>query len=232
MELALRYSRLSRRICALFMDSLVLSLSLILLSFIASNIESQTLQVVFVATVLLSLEPLFITFTGSSLGQHLYGLRVRRTNEDKKLGVLRSYVRFFTKMPLGLLSLVAVQTTRKHQAIHDIVSDSIVIFKQQKQVMPYEVLSERDQQTDLYQYPPVARRILVMLGYWIVLAGIVGALSFVGLSESCIEYNRCSKSESGVNFILSIMLWVGIFVIASRVWQGHFYGARRTRRNL
>jgi len=233
MTSAPRYSRLSRRISAFLLDSLILGLCFFFIVFLISviGIEKPIIQSSFAAIILLSIEPVLVALTGSSIGHHISGLRVRRANEDKKIGLFRSYFRFLVKLPLGVLSLVSVLTTRRHQAIHDLVSDSIVILKDRQQVMPYEVLSERDPQSEIYEYPSKFRRVLVMSGYFALLVLLIGVLSIVGFSDLCIDQGRCSRVEGVFDLTLSVSLWVGIFVIAGMGWQGRLYGARRRVRN-
>lgn len=224
------YTRFSRRIRALMVDGLFLSIAffIVMLSVTALKLESSLLESFLIFFIVVSIEPVFITFTGSSLGHHLVGLRVRRVSRDTRLNLFMSYLRFLTKIPLGSLSLVTVLTSRRHQALHDIFSRSLVVHKSPEKLPSFEVLEERFSTADNYTYPSKLRRIAMIFLYILILFISVPLLNFTLLSESCLIDNICQKQDSIIRFALSIGAWGGFFVVIWAGWNGRLPGGRRS----
>lgn len=227
------YSRLSRRMRAFLYDGLVLGLMFFFVVFLVSNadIDKPLVESLVTAFTILSIEPLFVTLTGSSIGHHLAGLRVRRASSDAKLGLARSYLRFLIKIPLGLASFLSVQTTRRHQAIHDLVSDSIVVLKTTSRVEPHEVLPERKTVSEYHVYPSKLRRCLVVFLYVAVSTVVLGALSTLAYSDVCLNGGQCSNSDTVVDLGVSIIWWVMLFSVVNLGWRGELHGARKQLRS-
>ena len=223
------YVRISRRIKALSIDTIVLVMAFALVLFVAAklNIHRSTTAAVFIILIVGSLEPVFVAFTGSSIGHHLVGLRVRHVNSDKRLNIFLSYIRFLTKLPLGLLSFISILTTRKHQAIHDLLSRSIVVHKNPNLVLAFEVIGERIPDTEHYIYPSRLKRFLMISLYLFV--GLILFTTVFGtlISSPCRLHKSCSKLDDVLGLILSVIFWVGIFAIIGLGWQSRLFGCRR-----
>ncbi|MBI1288781.1 MAG: hypothetical protein GC178_14530 [Flavobacteriales bacterium] len=85
-------------------------------------------------------EPFFISMFGGTLGHYLIGLRVkRRSKPDKNVNFFVAVFRFFLKAMLGWLSFLTVGGNKHRRAIHDMVSGSIVLskdnLKQQSEIL-------------------------------------------------------------------------------------------------
>lgn len=229
MNQTIPYTRLSRRFRALFVDGVVLGLGFLVTIYFVKmfGVQPPLLEAIIIFSIVGSIEPLFVSVTGSSLGHHAVGLRVRRASEDKRLNVLLSYARFVAKIPLGLLSLLTVLTTRKHQAIHDLIGNSIVVHKSPELVPAHDVIPQRIENTGLYIYPSKLRRCIVILFYVSLASILLGTSSVLFQSDACLEGGACTSADSIVELILSLAFWVSVFTLVWLGWQGLLYGGRR-----
>lgn len=170
MDSSVPYTRISRRIKAFSIDTIALILIFFVTLFIITQISipNPTIKSLIIILIVASIEPLFVSITGSSIGHHFTGLKVRQADADRKLNIFQSYIRFLAKLPFGLFSFISVLTTRKHQALHDLISKSIVVHKNHYLALPYEIISERILDTENFIYPSILKRVLVILGYFIL----------------------------------------------------------------
>ncbi|HYG03609.1 MAG TPA: RDD family protein [Chryseosolibacter sp.] len=73
-------------------------------------------------------DPILTTYTGSTLGQKIMKLKVRRYQyPEKHISLTQALLRFITKGLLGWVSFLTVTGNKRKRAIHDIVSGSIVM---------------------------------------------------------------------------------------------------------
>lgn len=229
MDTPIAYTKLSRRIKALLFDSLALIAGFFITIFLVTGLkfEPPLLESVLIIFIVISIEPLFVSITGSSIGHHMVGLRVRRSKTDKRLNIFLSYIRFLAKFPLGIISFVSVLTTRKHQSLHDLISGSIVVHKNAENIPSYEILTERLEDTERYIYPPKIRRVIIIFIYLTLCIVAVGLLGMVILTDTCIEGVSCTDLDTIVGLGLEILFWVSFFVIVGFGWKGNLYGCRK-----
>ena len=71
-------------------------------------------------------EPVFVSWRGATIGHTLNNLIVRDRRTGRPPTLLRAIVRTLIKSLLGLVSFVAMSLTRRHQALHDLATDTIV----------------------------------------------------------------------------------------------------------
>ena len=229
MDSSVPYTRISRRIKAFSIDTIALILIFFVTLFIvtAVNISNPTIESLIIFLFVISVEPLCVSITGASIGHHITGLKVRQASTDRKLNIFQSYIRFLAKLPFGLLSFISVLTTRKHQALHDLISKSIVVHKNCAAVLPYEIVSERILDTENYIYPSILKRVLVIFGYFILFY-ILYIIAFSMLIDSqCLLGKHCSNLDSGLLLLFSGIFWVGIFAIIGLGWQARLLGCRK-----
>lgn len=75
-------------------------------------------------------DPIFVAFTGGTIGHHIMGMKVKKFNDPQRnIFVLLSLFRFFMKSALGWLSFLTITGNKEKRAIHDFASGSIVIRK-------------------------------------------------------------------------------------------------------
>ena len=233
MDEVVAYTRISKRITALMIDGVFLSIVFLITIFIAKRlgIDSPYHESILILSIVFSVEPFFVSITGASFGHHLSGMRVRRSLVDKKLNLALSYLRFLTKLLLGFLSLISILTTKKHQSIHDLISHSIVVHKNRHSVRSYEVLSERVEETDKYIYPSVFRRIFVICCYLLLLFVLIVFGVNVLLSAACFGGGSCSSLDAVIEWLFSTIFWVVFFVVIWSGWQGRLMGCKRKERH-
>ncbi|MAW94191.1 MULTISPECIES: RDD family protein [unclassified Leeuwenhoekiella] len=125
------YPHISNRIKAAFVDAIVIILLMLLFTDIFSKFESvpDYYKIVAFVFVFLAYEPIMVSVFGFSLGHFLNDLRVKRhSNPSKNLNIFLAIVRFITKSLLGWISLLTISGNPERRAIHDMLSDSVVIF--------------------------------------------------------------------------------------------------------
>lgn len=226
------YPRLLRRIQGILIDSLIFAIALALSIFIAGylKLENDYINAAILLLPALSIDPFLITFTGGTIGHHLIGLQVRKQNKDENINLVFAYIRTFFKIILGTPSLIFVLTTKRHQAIHDIVSRSVVVVKNPDKVAFYEALPERVVDTQNYIYPGVFRRLIVIFGYFILFFIAISILMGFVLSDACVESIRCNNIDTLFSLIVYVIFWVGVFVIPAYGWTACLYGCRRIKK--
>ncbi|WP_396601265.1 RDD family protein [Algibacter sp. R77976] len=124
-----KYASIISRVKALVIDSIIL----ILLMYSATeifglfdNIPNYLRIGVFVFLFLLY-EPILVSVFGATIGHFFNDIEVKReSNENKNLNLPFAIARFITKLFLGWISLLTVNSTKKKQAIHDYVGQSVV----------------------------------------------------------------------------------------------------------
>ena len=174
-----------------------------------------------------SFEPVLVSWQGGAVGHLLYGLRIRRVSTDRNLNLLVSYLRLLIKIPLGVMSLVSVLASRKHQALHDLVCRSVVVLRQPENHAAREGLDERVDLTELYNYPSRPRRGFVTFLYVVLLAMIVLVLGELTIGDECVRKGNCSVLEAVVILALNVGLTIGLFVVTWLGFEGRLPGARR-----
>ncbi len=205
------------RIKAMMLDSIIFACLLILLTYIASisGITDTWIKVVCIVTPMLFLEPMLIWLTGGTIGHHYSGIKVIGKTTGKNLFVLNGLVRFIVKTLFGIYSVVTMLLTRKHQSLHDLLSGSVVVFKNESRAKQHHTLTERTA-TDETRKPSVLRRILVILVYNALTAVAIGLVSQLLVSPSCHLKNLCTENEDAILAGLALVLIASVifYVIA------------------
>ena len=203
------YPKLFLRLQAFLLDSVIISVVLIFIILISSEIDfgHYISKLIFILAPTLSLEPFLTHFTGGSIGHHYAGLKVINTNQKNNLSLFRSYVRFFVKLPIGIYSFISILITKKHQAIHDLFSGSVVIFKNEESVPGHYKLKERET-THTDQKPSKARRFIVSSAHCFLLLVIFGVGLNIIVSHECIENDVCTGMEE------NLLMWGSLLMLA------------------
>jgi uncharacterized RDD family membrane protein YckC len=190
------YPRLFLRIQAMLWDSVILGIFFVLMITLSDKIgiNNELLQGAFFMVPTLSLEPLLVYFTGSSIGHRIAGIKISHISPDKNISLLQCYTRFFVKLILGAYSLLALAFTKKHQALHDIFTKSIVVFIDENKAPTNHKLTERSINYR-NEKPSWLRRVVVMLIYIILLFIGTSIISAVLIPYNCIEFNVCTADE-------------------------------------
>lgn len=223
------YPRFIRRVKAALVDSFIIAILMVSLVPALAGIESvpNYLRIFIVLIPIFLFEPLLVTLTGGSPGHHLFKIKIRATSEDKKLPILKSIIRFVVKALLGFISLTLILFTKKHQALHDIASDSIVVLKSPEKHTEDEKLKENVFQQIGYKYPHIIKRIIVSLLYIFLLNLIVGISLVIFTSESCYADDICNKKEEIIQVVTGVFWIASSIVILIKGLKGTLYGVRR-----
>lgn len=228
MESLIRYPRLLRRLRAGAIDGIIVSVTSVSLVIFISMLNGPGFYSAMVGGCILFLsEPLLISLTGGTLGQHLMGLRVVNKHSLKNINLIISFIRYFLKILFSVFSIISIFITRQHQAVHDVFVGSTVILKA-PQIMPsFEALTERQTQQPGYAYPSTTRRASVIIFYNLMLLIFLGAASTYFLSEQCNLDDHCSDVENMIASILFIVWFIGMSISIRLGWKGLLYGGRR-----
>ncbi len=189
----------------------VLFFSLVLLT-IQFEITNSIFKTLFIVLPVVLLEPAMMWLTGGSIGHHYSGLRVIGKNSGKNLFILNGIVRFITKTLLGFYSVIMMFLTKRHQSVHDYLSMSVVVFKNEDTVPSRNKLKPRDPE-DALKKPSIIRR-LVVSGAYSVLAFVIYNISiYFVVSELCIKSNQCGEADIfNIGLAVSVLFLTVIMV--------------------
>lgn len=228
------YPRLIRRVRAFLLDSVILPITVFgaLIGGDALGVSHAYGKVALVLGPVFFLEPGLVAITGGTIGHHLFKIRVTKLDGHGNINVFAATVRFVVKLLLGWLSFIFVLTTRKHQAVHDLVARSVVIHKDASSLPTHEALPERAPDSAEYVYPARWRRVLIIAGYWFLATVALSFLSNIVASSACIEGHRCATGEYLLLLVLNIAWLVSLGWITVKGWGGLLHGCRRHPRGV
>ncbi len=219
-----RYVGFTRRFRAFVIDIVCvwgLFLALFFLGEVLSGVPgiSRVIWLSMVA-VLLLYDPLLVSRQGATIG-HVYAqLRVvdMRTGRWPSFG--RAFVRSFVKLMLGGLSFFTMELSRRHQAVHDMLTKTTVQVAESAQQVEFRV--ERVDEPDVV-LPSRLRRLVVIVLY---LVAVLIAFSALTESPMC----DCAGEPSTKLDAISLG-WLALSVtVIIAGWRGRLWGARRSRR--
>jgi uncharacterized RDD family membrane protein YckC len=227
------YARFSRRIRAVFIDWIVFIVMLFGALFAAVTVRADgfSRELGFGLTALLLLyEPVLVSLAGGTVGHILTNLRVVDDRTQGNIGFLKAVARFVIKTGLGWYSFITMATTRRHQAVHDLLTGSTVQIRNPAKASSADYVRER---TGLYDpgMPSRGRRTLVIVAYALASFALmfiaVKALVLGGLvSRVCMFQDRCTFAESQMFNVIGLS-WLGLSVLAIVLgWRGRLPGAR------
>src|SRR5262245_19533438 len=182
------YGRFLRRVQAAFIDAIVIMVAIFSAVFIAVTLNSDHLARTLgfsIAIGWLLYEPLLVALTGSTVGHYLCNLRVVDNRTGGNINFFKAVVRSVLKAVLGWLSFVTMATTRRHQAIHDLATNSTVQIRNLTKASPHHY---RGEQTDLSSaaMPSAGRRLLV-IGIYLVVVTVVFAFIIEMAAENLLS---------------------------------------------
>jgi len=124
-----KYPQLIERIQSSFIDLILLVILMFVFANVLSNYDNvpDWVRIVMFASLFLLYEPICMTF-GSTLGNFLKGIRVRKASDtSKRINFLQAFIRYPVKVSLGWVSFLTIHSNPKRQAIHDMASGSVMI---------------------------------------------------------------------------------------------------------
>ena len=228
----LRYPRLYRRVQAVLIDGIVIFVAFFGAAMIIVPLEIHGgWKFGGVAILVFILDPGLVCVTGATIGHHLRGLRVQDFKHGTNLNIFRATVRFFVKALLGLPSLVFILVTKRHQAIHDLIANSVVVIKNPSKTPEHDALSERVIYEEEYLYPSEGFRILAIILYNIAAFICFAILTAILLSENCLSYESCSSMEMLYESLLGTGWFVAVLAIIILGWKCRLWGCKRKKRS-
>jgi uncharacterized RDD family membrane protein YckC len=228
------YARYTRRLKAFFLDwvlmiALMFGGLLIAVSFGSDNV-ARPLGFIVLA-VLLLYEPLLVSMTGSTVGHYVYNLRVVDDRTGGNPSFVKAVGRVVIKSVLGIYSFISMATTRRRQAVHDLLTRSTVQVRDAAKANPEHYAGE-DLELVSPGMPSTLQRLAVIAGYlvaWLLVVTLLlqPAVVTLGLiSNACLEHDRCSKAEDAVTVAVGLVFLVVCVICIIRGWRGRLWGAR------
>lgn len=226
------YPRLIRRVRAVLIDSVLVPVTVFgaLILGDAIGVSHVYGKVALALVPIFVLEPGLVAVTGGTIGHHLLRIRVTTIDGQRNINIFAAIIRFIAKLLLGWLSFIFVLTTKKHQAVHDLLARSVVVHKDSSTLPAHELLAERTPDSAEYVYPAAWRRVLVICGYWLMATVALSLFSNMVASDQCLEGRRCATWEYLLLLALNIAWLVSLGWATVRGWGGQLYGCRRLPR--
>ncbi len=225
-----RYPRFARRVQAAIIDGFLLSTAFVSAAIFVSNVDLPTYARISIVTfVILFLEPGLVAFKGSTIGHYVRGLKVEDATNLEKISLFRAIFRFFVKTILGWASLILIFFTKRHQALHDIVSGSVVVLRNPEIYSDEDALLERPGENPDYSYPSKIRRIFVIILYILLFNFVATILMNVSVSPECLYDESCTRMEIIYILLLGIVTIAGSLILLVRGWSYGLWGVRRKK---
>ena len=124
-----KYPQLTDRIQSAFIDAILIVILMFIFASILDKFDNvpDWVRIVMFAALFIAYEPLCMTL-GSTLGNYLKGIRVRKNSDStKRINIFQAIIRYPVKMFLGWVSFLTIHSNPKRRAIHDLVSGSVMI---------------------------------------------------------------------------------------------------------
>lgn len=228
------YARFSRRLRGLFIDWTITLVVIIGALMIASSLRNDDVARVLGVTVvvlMLLYEPILVSLTGATVGHRLTNMRVVDDAHGGNVSFPKACARFAIKSVIGIYSFVAMATTRRNQAVHDVLTRSTMQIRDAAKARPGEFVPESTE----FGHPAMPsrrRQIGVIVAY--LLASFVAAYAvLIGLgmidviSLRCVFEDICTPREDRVADVV-VLIWLAacamLFILG---WRGRLFGARR-----
>ena len=138
------YARASVRIRAALTDSVLFGVSLLTLLLLFEVLDTPSavaMPAFFTWVVAVFLyEPVLVSWRGATIGHTVYNLVVLDSRTGRPPTLPRAVVRTILKNLLGLVSFVVMSLTRKHQALHDLATGTVVEAADATRARPVDVV--------------------------------------------------------------------------------------------
>jgi uncharacterized RDD family membrane protein YckC len=124
-----KYPQLTDRIQSTFIDTILIVALMFVFSNVLDKFENvpDWVRIVIFAGLFVAYEPMCMSF-GSTLGNYLKGIRVRKYSDTtKRINIFQASIRYPVKVVLGWVSFLTINSNPKRRAIHDLISGSVMI---------------------------------------------------------------------------------------------------------
>jgi uncharacterized RDD family membrane protein YckC len=223
------YPRLIKRVRAGLIDSVAIPAAAMATLIIgdAMGVSDTAAKLLLLIVPIFLLEPLMLSLTGGTIGHHIMKLKVSRQNGSGHINIFAATARFFIKLLFGWLSFVFVFTTKKHQAIHDLATGSVVTYRNAGNLPEYDVLLERSIEETGFVYPAAWKRIMTIFVYGFVVVIGNAVFGLLALSDECARNSHCVGIDSLLLIMADVIFLIMIGAVIVMGWKGRLYGCRR-----
>jgi uncharacterized RDD family membrane protein YckC len=225
------YGRVGRRMHAFIIDWMIMVALMVVVLIIAVNAGSDRIGRILGFSLLalwLLYEPVLVWLTGSTVGHYMTNLRVVDDRTGGNVGFGKAVARLVIKEVFGIYSFVTMATTRRHQALHDLLTRSTVQVRDRSKLIVAHFVAANE---DLAHpgMPPVWRRLAVSLGYVALSFLIYVPASMLLMSHDCLAARFCTQTEQVHGQMLALLWFAVCAVLLVLGWRGKLYGCRRRR---
>ncbi|HEX3158509.1 MAG TPA: RDD family protein [Gemmatimonadaceae bacterium] len=225
------YGSFLARFHALVVDSLVTVVALvtILLLVELTNGVPGTGRIGMAAIVafVLLYEPLMVAYLGGTVGHRRANLRVVHERTGERPGFGRAFARFALKSALGVPSFVLMALTRRHQALHDRMTDTTVRIHDLRLAPDFYVAWERPvDELEPVGAPSRIRRTAAIVAYLVMVSVAVVVLQALLVSATCNLGNSCTRRDDLTTGALSLGWPAASAYVLVAGWRGRLWGCR------
>lgn len=225
------YARLNSRVNALLVDTAIIAVVFIVLIIVAGATEdipgSGRILLVLIFAWLLLYEPVQVWRYGGTIGHRRANLRVVADSTGGAPTFPVSFARFLVKSFLGFPSFISMAFTRRHQAMHDLLTGTTVQLRDLSIAASTDYLRERVPETVAIEVPASGpRRTMVTLVYIAGAYVASGVLSGGLVSEACRSKGDCSTVDSANSRLVTYIFLAGALAIAILGLRGRLWGTR------
>lgn len=225
-----RYATFTRRFRAVVIDNAIVSGAAVVMFFLgaaASELPGATrLMLLLVVALVLLYEPILVSRRGATIGHAMSRIQVvdARTGRWPSFG--RAFARFLIKMIVGIPSFITMALSRRHQAVHDLLTQTTVQVSATEDAVEFH--EERIAEPDVL-LPSRFRRLAVVLVY------LVAVYFVFAISIAFVPTRGCGRGEMcsvATRVLIQAIAWSWLMLSAAVIiagWRGLLIGARRTR---
>jgi uncharacterized RDD family membrane protein YckC len=130
--MTIKYPSLVKRIQSILIDTLLMVVLMFVVAWVMDSIKVEEEQEGLVKAIIFVCiwgvyEPVCMIL-GSTLGNYLIGIRVRKHSDNsKRINIFQAYVRFIVKILLGWISFLTIGMNNERRAIHDLAAGTVMI---------------------------------------------------------------------------------------------------------
>jgi uncharacterized RDD family membrane protein YckC len=231
-EQPVRYATFRRRFHAFVVDVAVITAVVVFVAIstdIAENVPGYgRFAWLLMFAALFLYEPFFVWWRGATVGHAMNHLTVVADRTGRSPGLARAFARYLIKGTLGLPCFVVMAFTKRHQALHDLVTKTTVQVETDVALDPGEYHVERTADASIL-LPSRTRRALVMIAYLVALFIGFGVLLYLIDPRGCLRDNSCPDGTRALGTAVTFVYYGASLLAIVAAWKGLLFGARRTR---
>jgi hypothetical protein len=229
-----KYARFARRLRGLALDFILFLVLMVCALQIAVAFNQNDLARVLGFSLVIGFflyEPLLVSLFGGTVGHYLSNIKVVDDRTNGNVSFLKAVGRVVIKTILGWYSFISMVATRRHQAVHDLLTRSTVQIRDPSIARGGGFAIERVELSSSGM-PSVPRRIAIIVLYlllvFVAAMLLFFALVLVGLiSDECLRREDwCSRTDNLVISGLGLCMLIVLVLCLGFGWRGRLWGAR------